>query len=579
LPARPQPIQMIRSIIAAQWIAPTIAMMFTSLSVAAPGPQPANASGAFGLYPAQDFRLTTGECRDCPTIRQALWYFRDQTIAVPLPGHPVAGFERGVHAADDVRHWAAARAPGAAIDYPPLVWVAAPDIVRGATLSADASQLVTSDGAIAFRPAAKIPLNRSYYDASSVAFFRQRSLTVRGTPSSDAFIARSFWPEDFRVGGTVPAARVLPIGVPPTEELRRLMREEPRGGAQSPYAASTVWQKAGASREWSGRTVLALMTNGAQGDDDEAHGGHFALVTGRVQDDGQIGDWLVNNFYSLDVESEKGILAAPVPLDNYLADLNSGQGWYRPSYMVVAVLKDPRAAVLVQSALNRVYNQFWRHQLVYYHPNENCASISIDVLRALGWNIPRRGPTSRTLAWLGFPFIALKELSIGKAKLAFDYLRTDQTRLMPAAALEEAFSSLLALGNGGVAASDGLLAHMLSEDLDALVFVRFPQFPSSRAFGDAPAVTTWEYKALIPNDPALVQIVPVPPRPFPDELRDPDLIPRPWRPSDYALLVWALLTVIGIPIMLWRLWRWRHVRHVARAAIIANGQDKRGRPQ
>jgi hypothetical protein len=164
------------------------------------------------------------------------------------------------------------------------------------------------------------------------------------------------------------------------------------------------------------------------------------------------------------------------------------------------------------------------------------------------------------LAWFRFPFIALKEFSVGKAKLAFDYLHTDQTRLMPAAALEEAFGSLLAFGNGTIAAGDGLLAHMLAEDMDALAFVRFPQFPSSRAFGDAPAVTTWEYKALIPNDPAHQQIVPVPPRPFPEELRDPDLIPPPWRPSDYAVLAWGLLTVVGIPIVLWRLWRWRHMR-------------------
>ena len=548
-----------RSAVAARWIAPTIIMMFSALGAAAPGPQPANGSGAFGLYPAQDFRLVTGECRDCPTIRQALWYFRDQTIAVPRAGHPVSGFATGVHATDDVRNWAAGRPAGTAIDYPPLIWVAAPDIVRNARLSADASQLVTRGGAIAFHPTARIPLNRSYWDASSVAFFRQREITVRGTPAEDGFVARSFWPEDFRVGGTAPALRVLPAGMP-AEALRSLMREEPRGGAQSPFAASTLWQKDGSPRDWAGRPVLALIVNGAQGDDDEAHGGHFALVTGRVQSDGQIGDWLVNNFYSLDVESEKGIVAAPVPLDNYLADLNSGQGWYRPSYMVVAVLKDERAAVLVQSALNRVYNQFWRHQLVYYHPNENCASISIDVLRALGWSVPRRGPTSRTLAWLGFPFIALKEFSVGKAKLAFDYLRTDQTRLMPAAALEEAFGSLLALGHGAVAADDGLLAHMLADDMDALAFVRIPQFPSSRAFGDAPAVTTWEYKSLIPNDPALVQIVPVPPRPFPEGLRDPDLIPPPWRPSDYAVLVWGLLSVIGIPIVLWRLWRWRHMR-------------------
>ena len=370
----------------------------------------ANASGALGLYPARDFRLTTGECTDCPTIRQALWYFRDQVIAVPLPHHPVSGFETGVDAIDDVRRWIAARAPGTPIDYPPLVWVAAADVVRGTRLSADASQLVTSEGAIAFRPTAKIPLNRSYYDASSVAFFRQRALTVRGTSTGEGFIARTLWPEDFQVGGIAPATHALPSGIPPTEGLRSLMREEPRGGAQSPYAASTVWQKAGAPREWAGRPVLAFIVNGAQGDDDEAHGGHFAIVTGRVQADGQIGDWLVNNFYSLDVENEKGILAAPVPLDNYQADLNSGQGWYRPSYMVVALLKDERASVLVQSALNRIYNQFWRHQLIYYHPDENCTSISIDTLRALGWSIPRRGPSSRTLAWLGFPFVAAGEL-------------------------------------------------------------------------------------------------------------------------------------------------------------------------
>ena len=544
----------------AKRFAPTIAMMFAALGAAAPALPPANAADAFGLYPVQDFRLVTGECRDCPTIRQALWYFRDQPIAVPLADHPVSGFTTGVHAEDDVRTWAAARPPGTPIDYPPLVWMAAPDIVRGARFSADGSQLVTSDAAFAFHPAPKIPLNRSYYDASSVRFFQQRTMSVRGTPTSDGFVARTFWPEDFRVGGAAPAPRVLPAGLPPAEALRSLMREEPRGGAQSPYSVSTLWQKTGMPADWTGRPVLALMVNGAQGDDDEAHGGHFALVTGRVRADGQIGDWLVNNFYSLDVESEKGIIAAPVPLDNYLADLNSGQGWYRPSYMVVAVLKDERAAVLVQSALNRVYNQFWRHQLVYYHPNENCASISIDVLRALGWNIPRRGPTSRTLAWLGFPFIALKELSVGKAKLAFDYLRTDQTRLMPAAALEEAFATLVAFGQGKTPDVDHLLARMLAEDLDALAFVRFPQFPSSRAFGDAPAVTTWEYKALIPNDPALVQIVPVPPRPFPAELRDPDLIPPPWRPSDYAVLVWGVLTIVGIPFVLWRLWRWRQTR-------------------
>jgi hypothetical protein len=128
------------------------------------------------------------------------------------------------------------------------------------------------------------------------------------------------------------------------------MRAEPAGGARSAFATSTLWQRRkGGEAVPPGRAVLALMVNGAQGDDDEAHAGHFALVTGRTRDDGAIGDWLVNNFYALDSESEKGILAAPVPLDNYLADLNSGQNWYRPSQLLVLVLADDRAAVLVQA--------------------------------------------------------------------------------------------------------------------------------------------------------------------------------------------------------------------------------------
>lgn len=313
------------------------------------------------------------------------------------------------------------------------------------------------------------------------------------------------------------------------------------------------------------------MVNGAQGDDDEAHGGHFAIVTGRVQADGSIGDWLVNNFYSLDVESEKGIIAAPVPLDNYLADLNSGQAWYRPTTMLVAVLDDERAAVLVQSALNRVYQQFYRHQLVYYHPNQNCASISVDTLRALGWEVPARGPSSRVLAWLGFPFVAIKDRSIGKAKLAFDYLRTDQTRLLPAAALEAAYASLLELVTGAKP-PEGKLASMLAQDVSALAHLRIPQFPSSRAWGDAPAVSVWEYRTLVPNDPALMQIVPVPPRPFPDALRDPDLLAPRWTPADWATLAWALLTVVGVPLLLWRWWR-RRASRAANALDMGAGKS------
>ncbi len=539
----------------------TRALSMASLLALSPTVGPANAAGAdavgwFGLYSAADFELDAHGSAVKPESRQAAWYFRQENVAVPRAGLALAGFETGVRAFDDIRQWSAQRADDAPIDFPPLVWVAAPQHLRHVRLAADGHEAVTAAGAMPLRFVPKIALNRSYVDASSLQFFGSSELTLRGTATAEGFVARTIWPEDFRLGPLAPAAAALPGGTP-AEALRVLMRQEPRGGAQSPYAASTLWQRPGAAADWVGRPVLGLMVNGAQGDDDEAHGGHFAIVTGRVQPDGAIGDWLVNNFYSLDVESEKGIIAAPVPLDNYLADLNAGQGWYRPSTMLVAVLQDERAAVLVQSALNRVFNQFYRHQLVYYHPNQNCASISVDTLRAIGWEVPARGPSSRVLAWAAYPFIAVRDLSIGKAKLAFDYLRTDQTRLLPAATLEQAFASLWAMAQGTAAKQEGKLGQMLAQDLQALAFLRFPQFPSSRVFGDAPAVSTWEYHTRVPNDPALAQIVPVPPRPFPAELRDADLLPARWTPADWATLVWCVLSVVGVLLLLWRWWKRR----------------------
>jgi hypothetical protein len=512
-----------------------------------------------GLYSASDFRLADGHCRDCPTIRQALWYFENETIAVPRPGVSVASFATGVTIADDLQTWLAARAPGTAPEYPPLVWVAAPEVLVGARLSADATELESAGGRLRLALVPKIALNRSYFDRSSAEFYGRRSVKLRGSVADGTIVARTLWPEDFRLGPR-PPPQALAASLPTTEGLRALIRGEPAGGAQSAYVASTLWQRDPAREAVPpGRAILGIMVNGAQGDDDEAHGGHFALVTGRSQADGATGDWLVNNFYTLDSESEKGILAAPVPLDNYLADLNSGQSWYRPSYMLVAVLAGERAPALVQAALNRVYNQLWRHQLVYRHATMNCASISVDVLRLLGWEVPARGSASRLLAALGFPYFAIRERSIAKARVAFDYLNEDQTRLLPAAAFEEAGASLLALAaRRDPALIEGELARALADDVEAIAFLRFPQIPSSRVFGDAPAVTIAEYHARVPAEPGMAQIVPVPPRPFPDALRDPDLLPPRRPPSDYAAIVWGILSVVGIPIWLYGQWkRWR----------------------
>ncbi len=511
--------------------------------------------GPLGLYPAQSFRLTEGNCDDSETIRAALWYFRNETIAVPKRGARIAGFERGIGTFVELRSWYASRDAAAPIDYPPLVWIGAPHRVRNARLSETGDALFVDGAVLPLERVGKIPLNRSYYNESSTRFFARHSVSARGTFRDGRFVVRMLWPEEFRLRDA-PSLREIDRDVSTARFLRRLMREEPHGGARSPYAAFTLWRRDGTPIDWRDRAVLAFIVNGAQGDDDEAHAGHFAIVTGRIAEDGSIADWLVNNFYTLDAESEKGIIAAPVPLDNYLADLNSGQAYYRPSYLLVCVLSRDRAAAFVQSALGRIYNQFYRHQLVYYHPSTNCTSISIDTLRALDLAVPARGPTSRLLAWTGFPIVAAKGRSLRKAKLAFDYMTVDQTRLFPATAIEETFAAIVRLCQGVAHSSrKGSLARMMSEDVDAIAFLRIPQFPSSRAWGDAPAVSAREYRARLPRDRSKMQIVPVPVRQFPDDLRDPDLLPPQRHPSDIATVVWGALLLFGVPALVVKIWR------------------------
>jgi len=506
--------------------------------------------GLIGPYPADDFVISTGRDGKSAAIPQALWYFEDEVIAVAKAGRPLAGFTPGVTAQEDVRAWAAKHAPGAPLEYPPLIWIAAPDVIHGARLSRDASRVAVGHDTWAFDVVPKIPLNRSYYDASSAAFFAARTMALRGTAHDGHFVARTLWPEDFRVDPSAPPRHVAAT----PRAIRRLVREEPHGGAQSAFSASTLWERTPGARNWRDKAVLAIMLNGAQGDDDEAHGGHFAIVTGRVGGDGAMGSWLANNFYTLDAYSEKGIIAAPTPLDNYLADLNSGQAWYRPSYLVVAILASDRVATYAQSALARVYNQLYRHQLAYQHATMNCASVSVDALRALGWKLPARGPTGSLLAAVSLPYFAVQERSLDKAVQTYDYLTEDRTRLFPAAAFEDCGADLLRMARARQRPRHAF-EKMLAQDLDALVFLRLPQIPSSRAWGDYPIVTAWEYTARIPSDPEAQQIVPVPPRPFPRRLRDPDLLQPSRRRGERALAVWAVLSVVGIPWLLWRWWR------------------------
>ena len=136
---------------------------------------PGTGAGPYlGVYPAADFRLTTGDAADGPTVRQALWYFGDETIAVPNADKRVASFAPGVRVDDDLRDWSSRQQGAVPFDYPPLVWVAAPDVVADARLDADARRLGTASGDLAFSLTPRIPLNRSYFDASSTRYLSAR---------------------------------------------------------------------------------------------------------------------------------------------------------------------------------------------------------------------------------------------------------------------------------------------------------------------------------------------------------------------------------------------------------------------
>ncbi|HEX7328131.1 MAG TPA: hypothetical protein VF428_06300 [Casimicrobiaceae bacterium] len=505
----------------------------------------ATSAGKLGPWDATDFELAPPAALDALT-RSERFYFADQCIALPRSGLPVAGYTRSMRADDDVAQWSRQWGADERAARAPLILLGAPLRADDARLDAAARSVTIAGQSRPFALAPRLPLNRSWFDASSAAWFASHKLRIRASLEADTVVARTLWPEDFALAGPLPAAR-LAADRPAALALRERIRADPRGGAQLPFAAHEIVKRSGWTGSWKDKPVLAILVNGAQGDDDEAWAGHFAVVTGRTSARGSIADLVVDNFYTLDIVSEKGILAAPVPFDAYLGDVNSGQAWYRPSYVLVAALASDEALALVQGAFDRVYRQFWRHQLVYRHSTMNCAGVSVDVLRALGLPVRRRMPTRRWRAWFALPWVTFTQRSLAKGRLACEYLSEDMTRLLPAVAFEEVGATLLALAGDGARGPAGfprgLLAGMLARDIEALAFLRIPQFPSSRRFGSWPVASADEYFAAIPRDPAKMETVPVPPRPFPRELRDDDLLPPPRQPSDIPLAVWSVAAI------------------------------------
>lgn len=475
-----------------------------------------------GLLDAGKLRLTNGKCSDCASSRQSLWYFQDEVLAAPQSAALAAGVSPQLDRNDDVRQWAAT--PDARdLAYPAVTWIGSPQVIDSATIDSAGAAVTPSGGqAVSLALAPKLSTNRSYANAATITYFSKRPLRMRGAMTEKegkpTFVARTIWPADFMID----TARMPLKPLASIADLGRFVRDDSIG-RDGNLSSRLVWERSpGAGRQLAGKPVLGFMLNGAQGDDDESLGGHFAIATGRFGAKGEWADWAVNNFYNLDSVSEKGIVAATLPMDNYLMDLNSGQQYYRPSYMLVAILNKDRTAVAYQGGVQRTMNHFYRHDLTYDHAANNCAGISMDVFRALGWNVPTRGATGSIKAVGAYAYVAAKEASLKKGRSIYDYLTEETTRLYPAVAFDAAGTDLLQLV-GAMAAKPRARTpyeQQLAEDVDAIILVKIPQIPSSRVTGSSPAFSFGEYMARVPADQAKWQIVPVAPRPFPATLRD-----------------------------------------------------------
>jgi len=519
-------------------------------SFAAPATAVKNATdgGYFGLFPANNFLETNGSCTDCVSLKQGLWYFRDDVVALPKPVFPIAGFSKTARQDADVREWYQSSA-AKQLDYPALIWLGSPNVIDSVTMTADGKQIKTADGDLMnLQLVSKIATNRSFYDASSLEYFKSRPLKLRGVYMPNGpqptFVARTVWPKDFAID----QSKLTDAPLAGKESLVSFVQADD-GGAKDQFSTRLLWERhPGQVRNWQDKAVLGIMLNGGQGDDDESLGGHFAVATGRYQQNGDWSDWMVNSFYNLDSFSEKGITASMTPMDNYLMDLNSGQQYYRPSYMLVAVLNDARTVQAYQGGIERTYNHFYRHDFTYQHASANCAGISMDVFEDLGWHIPERGPTGHLKAIGAYGYLAVKDKSLASGRKIYDYLSEEQTRLLPAVAFDAAGQDLIDLVQKKSDRSLTSYEQQLRDDVEALVLVRIPQVPSSRVLGANPVFSFDEYMKRTPADHSKWKIVPVDPRPFPRELRDGLALEEPMKssvPGPIAAIITILVLGVG----------------------------------
>lgn len=473
---------------------PLQSVSVATVPAAAPAPvAPSSArgltAGYLGLYPEDDFELGTGRCALCRAPEQGKWYFPDDVIATPKAG-PVG-----------------------------LVWIGSPEMLPGVKLSPDGKSATLQDGTVVpFALVAKIESNRSYYDASSLAYLSGGTVRVRGEvveiDGVRTLVARTIWPEDYRID----AANLKEADAKNAADVDALVAAD-KGGARKPFETRLLWEKPGAGRAWEGLPVMGFMLNGAQGDDDEALAGHSSLFTGRFGPGGSMADWMFDNFYDMNTVSEKGIIASMTPMDKYMTDLNSGQSWYRPSYMLVMIMKDARVPLKLQEAFKEQYAKYYAQDVKYDKTSKNCTALIADPVREEGWKFPETGKTPSVIARLVAKAVALAAKDPAAGEQIYRSLREEPTRSFPRASFNAVGGDLLTIAGAFGAEPSGReyspLEKSIQEDLLAILFVRLPQIPSSRKFGREPVSGVIDYMLRAPADRSKWQTVPSFPRPFP----------------------------------------------------------------
>ncbi|MDT8310132.1 MAG: hypothetical protein RQ732_01680 [Methylophaga sp.] len=489
--------------------------------------QPRPAPTAYPLWSDDSQpRLMTGDCRVCPLLPQSKWYFAGEWLAI-------SDEKIQADAIVALPDWLT-DAP--VIESPPPVWLGKPQVIQNTQLNPATKQLRLPNGQrLDWQLVDKIPQNKSYWNADTTAFFADKTVHMRGETINGKFIAETIWPVAFQIQSQT----LQPLT--DAETIEDWVHAE-QGGASQSHQDRLIWQRTdNAADKAVSKPVLAIMLNGAQGDDHEALAGHFALVTGELSHDGQYHNWLVNNFYSLDVVSEKGIIAGVTPMAKYLADVNSGQNYYRPSYMLVATLNDSAPVNQIQQSMNQIMQHFYRHSFQYQHADMNCTGISIDALKSLGWNVPERGNNGLIMAVSAYFYNLFSEADLVAARQIYDYLMTETSRLLPAAAFATLSNDIIHLAENRSKRTLSEFELQLAENLDALWLVRIPQIPSSRVSGSAPVFSFEEYLDITPAERDDWVTIDLPLQKLPKSLQTT----QPNNPSS-SLLPWPIVVILSV---------------------------------